>query len=83
VLRKKFLPLGGQLSGPDLEEAFVAAYSAARNNLGRWFLDAPIHEAGRTWIMSKMRGRTTETTLQQLVDLAPTNGFAFEPGDAK
>jgi hypothetical protein len=83
VLGKKFLPVDGQLSGPDLEDAFVNAYTAARNNLGRWFLDSPIHEAERTWIVSKMWGRTTETALEQLVELAPTNGFAFEPGDAE
>jgi hypothetical protein len=81
VLRKKFLAVQGELSGPDLEDAFVATYSAARNNLGRWFLDSPIHSAGRTWVVSKMWGRTTEAVLQQLVDLAPTGGFAFEPGD--
>jgi hypothetical protein len=81
VLKKKLLSVDGELTGPDLEEAFVATYPSARNNLGRWFTDAPIHEAGRTWLLSKMWGRTTEPTLQQLADLAPGGGFSFEPGE--
>lgn len=78
VLGKKFLSVAGQLTGQGLEDAFVATYAAARNNLGRWFLDSPIHEAGQTWVVSKMWGRMTETTLQQLAELASPDSFAFE-----
>jgi hypothetical protein len=83
VLRKKFLPVDGEHVGPDLADAFVSTYSGARNNLGRWFLDSPLHETGRTWLLSKMWGRTTETVLQQLADLAPSACFAFEAGEAE
>ena len=82
-MKSQSLPVEGELSGPELIDAFVASYSSARNNLGRWFLDAPIHEAGRTWLVSKMWGRTTVTVLQQLVDLAPAGGFGFEPGSTE
>lgn len=83
VLRNKLLPVEGELRGQELVDAFVASYESAQNNLGRWFLDTPLHEAGRTWLVSKMWGRTTVATLQQLVDLAPDSGFGFEPAAAE
>lgn len=78
--RSKFLPVDGELTDVELAEAIVAAHPAETNRLGRWFLDAPLHDSGRTWVLSKMWGRTTEPALEKLVDVAPTPGFAFEPG---
>lgn len=76
--RAKFLSVPGRLSGDDLVAAFVADHPAARNNLGRWFFEDPVQETDRTWVHSKMWGRTTEDTLAALAALAP--GFGYEPG---
>jgi hypothetical protein len=77
--RSKFLPVEGTLRGEDLAGAFIATYPRAIGNLRRWFLEEPIHESGRTWVLSKMWGLNTEETLEQLVGLAPTEGYGYEP----
>ena len=74
----KFLSVGGRLSQEELVAAFVTDHPAARNNLGRWFFDDPVQEADRTWVLSKMWGRTTEDTLAALAALG--EGFGYEPG---
>jgi hypothetical protein len=76
----KFLAVDGTLTGEDLAEALVAAHPGQANRVGRWFLEAPIHDDGRTWLLSKMWGRSTEPALERLVALAPAPGFGFEPG---
>ena len=73
----KFLPLDGLLDGDELEVAFVARYPRAIGNEGRWFLDEPVHDAGRTWVLSKMWGLQTEAALDALVQLAPDAGVYF------
>lgn len=76
----KLVSVPGHLTGEDLEQAFAEAYPHVLNTergLGRWFLDAPIHDGESTWVLSKMWGRNTETALQQLLALAP-DGYRFE-----
>ncbi len=80
LTRAKFLPVDGELTQPELAEAILAQHPSQANRLGRWFLEAPIHDQGRTWVLSKMWGTTTATVLEQLLPLAPSPGFGFEPG---
>lgn len=73
----RFLGVDGELAGDALVGAFVAAYPAAEGNEGRWFFEAPVHQRGRTWVVSKRWGINTEATLRALSGLAP--GFGFRP----
>jgi hypothetical protein len=76
----RFLSVEGALLDEELREAFVAAYPKASGRLGRWFLDSPIHDAGRTWILTKMWGRSTEPVLERLAGLAPSgSGIGYDP----
>jgi hypothetical protein len=79
IPRSRFLPVDGTLSGEDLAKAFLATYPGSAKRLGRWFLDAPLHDLGRTWVVSKMWGTNTEPVLDRLVALAPGTDFSFEP----
>lgn len=67
----KLLAVDGILDGDALGAAFVQRYPAAENNLGRWFVDSPLPFGDRTWVLSKMWGIDTETTLYSLLELAP------------
>lgn len=64
ISHSRFLSVDGTLSGEDLEEAFLRAYPKA--DVGRWFFDLPVHDAGKTWVVTKMWGRNTEPVLQRL-----------------
>jgi len=75
----KFFSVDGDLDDQDLVDAFVARYPGAKRNLERWFLDTPLHEAGQTWVLSKMWGLSTERILHSLIELAPDGAFAVEP----
>jgi hypothetical protein len=80
----KFLPVDGTLNGEVLAEAFIQAHPAARNSLGRWFLESPLHDAGKTWLVSKMWGTDTEPVLKQLLTLAPDgSGLRYEQAPAE
>ncbi|KUL29468.1 PDDEXK family nuclease [Actinoplanes awajinensis] len=78
VPRSRFLPVEGIVRGDELAEAFLAAYPGSTKRLGRWFLDAPLHDQGRTWVVSKMWGTKTEPALDRLVALAPDTTFSYE-----
>jgi hypothetical protein len=73
----RFLAVEGSLTGPDLLDAFVKTYPRARGNERRWFLDEPIPDGARTWVLSKMWGTNTLPTLDALISLAPT-GYGYE-----
>jgi hypothetical protein len=77
IRRAKFLPVDGELSGEELRTTFTTAYSRAEANLGRWFLDEPIHDDGRTWILSKMWGSNTIDVMDDLIALAPDAGIRY------
>lgn len=77
IRRAKFLPVEGELQGEDLRSAFTAAYHRAEGNLGRWFLDDPIHDSGRTWVLSKMWGLNTTQVMDDLIALAPQAGISY------
>jgi hypothetical protein len=46
---------------------------------GRWFLESPVHDEGRTWIVTRMWGRNTEPVLERLGKLTPEqSGIGYE-----
>ena len=73
----RFLSVDGTLAGTELRDAFVLAY--AKFDPDCWFLENPIHDEGRTWIVTKMWGRNTEPVLERLTQLAPEqSGIGYE-----
>ncbi|PRY20772.1 hypothetical protein [Pseudosporangium ferrugineum] len=78
IPRSRFLPVDGTLTGEALAAAFASAYPGSQKRLGRWFTEAPLHDDGRTWVLSKMWGTNTEPVLDRLVALAPTEGYDYE-----
>jgi hypothetical protein len=73
----RFLSVEGTLDGPELREAFVLTYP--KGDPGRWFMENPIHDEERTWIVTKMWGRNTEPVLERLTKLAPEqSGIGYE-----
>lgn len=75
----RFLAVDGVFVEEELIARFVETYPKADKQLGRWFLDEPIHDPDQTWVLSKMWGADTGDTLERLVALAPGPGFSFEP----
>ena len=77
IAPSRFLSVDGTVSGTKLREAFALTY--AKFDPGRWFLENPIHDEGRTWIVTKMWGRNTEPVLERLTKLAPEqSGIGYE-----
>ena len=77
----KFLAVPGRLSGDDLFDAFALAYpQVLKDPRGprRWFFEAPLHDGESTWILSKMFGANTEAVLNDLLALAPNDGYGHE-----
>jgi hypothetical protein len=73
----RFLSVDGALDAAELKDAFVSAYP--KFDPDRWFLDSPVHDEGRTWIVTKMWGRNTEPVLERLAKLAPEqSGIRYE-----
>ncbi len=79
--RSKFLPVEGRLTGDELAAAFVSRYPRAEEKLGRWFLDEPFLDGGRTWVLSKMWGIGTVEVMDALTGLAPDSGIEVLPDD--
>lgn len=75
----RLLEVDGELDGEALVQAFVAKYPNAHERDRRWFLDQPIHEAGHTWVLSKMWGTNTVATLDALIALTTSDEFGYEP----
>ena len=75
----RFLPVEGTLADDDLKEAFISAYPKASGRLNRWFLESPVHDEGRTWVLTKMWGRSTGPVLRRLAGLAPPgSGIGYD-----
>ena len=77
--RPKLLCVDGSLDGEELIEAFIAAHPVAERNQQPWFVDSPLQDSGKTWVLSKMWGLDTEDALNSLADLAPAPGYSFAP----
>lgn len=76
--RTKFLDVEGLSEGEELIGTFVDVHPGAERNVRRWFFETPLHDSGRTWVLSKMWGLQTKDTLARLVALVPGQGFSFE-----
>lgn len=76
--RSRFVDLDGVLSGQALIDALVASYPGASARIGGWFIEHPLHDGDRTWVLSKMWGTKTQPTLERLVQLAPSGGFGYQ-----
>jgi hypothetical protein len=79
VPHEKFRGVPGTLAGEQLAAAFATAYQRTPENLRRWFLDEPVHQGERTWVLSKQWGTQTEVVLEALAKLAP--GFRFHAAE--
>jgi hypothetical protein len=73
---RKFRPVDGTLKGEELRESFKSAYP--EQELRRWFIEDPLYEGDRTWVVSNQWGLNTVPSLEALVTLAPTAGISFE-----
>lgn len=79
VPHEKFRGVAGTLEGEQLAAVFATVHQRTPENLRRWFLDEPVHQAGKTWVLSKQWGTQTEAVLESLAKLAP--GFGFHAAD--
>jgi hypothetical protein len=79
--RSKFLSVAGHPSEQELPAALVVAHPPVGRDarqVNRWFVEAPLRDAHRTWVLSKMWGLRTEAWLNELLTLAPGPGYAIE-----
>jgi hypothetical protein len=66
----------GTLEGDELWDALRDKYGLTEQNRVRWFLDDPVHDRERTWVLFSNWGTNTERTLNALVATAP--GFSYQ-----
>lgn len=69
----------GVLAGDELVSEFLSVHDLPPHRARRWFLDHPMHEADRTWVLSNGWGLNAEPTLEALSALAP--GFGYRPSE--
>lgn len=79
IVGPRFLAVEGTLEAEQLRATFVATYPKA--TLGRWFLNEPLHDGEKTWVLSKQWGGDNALrTLEALANLAPASaGISYEP----
>ncbi len=77
ITGRRLLPVVGTLDGDELTTGFIDAYPSGKGNEGWWFLDAPLHDAGQSWVLSKRWGLDTETTLTNLISLTNSDEYSF------
>jgi hypothetical protein len=65
----------GVLVGDELWAAFRSQNGLSEQNRIRWFLDDPLHDGERSWVLFANWGVNTETTLDALV--ATTTGYSY------
>ena len=77
IPRSKFISVDGTVVGQDLRDAFDSKFP--KGDPLRYFMDSPLHDDGRTWIVTKMWGNDTESVLERLANLAPEqSGIGYE-----
>lgn len=75
---RKFRGIDGEWTGPEEMIAPVeAAYPRFGFDPGRFYIDEPFHQGGRTWLLSKMWGRDTEQMLKDLTAAFSDSGVAY------
>lgn len=80
VPQEKLRSVDGELRDEELAHTFAIVHQRPQGSLGRWFLDSPIHQDGKTWVLSKMWGIQTEGLLAALCNLAPDQ-FGFRKAE--
>lgn len=79
-----FVAIDGTPNDSDVADAFVAAYPNYASDPGRWFLEAPLRDGDKTWVLSRMWAANTERTLDQLQRLAPQGcSIGYEAAPAR
>ena len=71
----KMRSVTGILEGDALWDAFRTKYGLSEQNRRRWFIDSPLHDGDRTWLLFNNWGTDTEPTLAELT--AAASGFAY------
>jgi hypothetical protein len=75
---RKFRGVDGLLAEPEeMVGPMEEAYPEFRFDPGRFWTERPIHQADRTWVISKMWGRDTEQVLEELNKAFPQAGVSF------
>lgn len=75
---RKFRGIDGELTDPgEMIAPVEAAYPRLSFDPGRWWVDDPFHQEGRTWLLSKMWGRDTEQMLDDLAAAFPDSAVAY------
>lgn len=67
---RKFRAIEGTASGDDVWPALVTAHGLNPDQDRRWYLQAPFHENGQTWVLNNNWGLGTEEYLASLAELA-------------
>ena len=65
----KFISVASEVVGQELRDAFDGEFP--KGDPLRYFMDSPLHDEGRTWMVTKMWGNDTESVLERLAKLAP------------
>jgi hypothetical protein len=81
-LKKRcFRSVEGRFEDP---EAVKAAFLAAdpKIDIPRWYYEHPLHDAGRTWILTRMWGTDAEPSLARLSEAFPTAGVSYRRADS-
>jgi hypothetical protein len=75
---RKFRGIDGEVTEPDeMIPSVEAAYPQLSFDPGRWWIDEPFHQDGRTWLLSKMWGIDTEEVLAELSAAFPDAGISY------
>jgi len=78
-----FLSVPGVLTGDDLWTVFAETYGKEDQHKRLWFLDQPIHQHGRTWLLANnVWGPKTDLLLTQLNTLSGGVVAAHPAGEA-
>ena len=75
VPENRLRPVTGIVDGDELWSVFRAEHGLTEQNRRRWFLDHPLHDDGRTWVLFSNWGLNTEPTLDAVAAVA--TGFAY------
>lgn len=78
----KMRSVPGKPAPGEIWDMLAAEHDLLEDQQRRWFVETPLHQGDRTWIVSKMWGVQTEAVLRGLVDLSDGRmRFRPEPTD--
>ncbi len=73
--RSRWLSVDGVLDDAELLDAFAAKFP--KGDVDRYFTESPVHDGGRTWLLTKMWGPATEPALKALAALVPGSAIRY------